>query len=143
MKRVLFLISLSFLSALLVPALADPLTQPKPIDEVRFGEKTKDTLSVVIGGDVAHPGQYFLPKGFGLKSVLGIVGGYGWKGHRAHGSAKTAQFHGRIRIFRSIDGAKATKTEYKISELHQAKSSDVPLLDGDVIEFVTLRIYQE
>jgi hypothetical protein len=122
------------------PLLADPPTKAEQVDKVRFGKKSENTIAVVIGGDVARAGKYFLPKGFGLKSVLGIVGGYGWNGQRKHDSAKTAQFRGGVRVYRSV-GGRRTSSDHKISELQQAKSTDFLLLDEDIVEFVDLNLY--
>jgi len=122
---------------------ADDLTTAKPVEQLRYGKQSDDTMAIVIGGDVAACGKYFVPKGFGLKSILGIVGGYGWKGHRTHDAAKTAQFRGKVRISRPVEGAKPTLLEFEISSLQKASTTDFELSEGDVIEFVAMRFYEK
>ena len=122
---------------------AEKLSKAKPIDSLRFGEKTASSMLIIVGGDVANPGKYHLPKGFGLKSLLGIVGGYAWNGHRSHGSPSSAQFSGAIQVFRTDENGVKRRMTYKISELQRAERKDVPLLKDDMVNFVSLRMYEE
>ena len=98
-------------------------------------------MQIMIGGDVKEPGTYFLPKGFGLKSVLGIAAGYEWSHHRTHLSR--GQFAGWISIYRKNAKGETVRLRHQISKLQMADTPDVPLEDHDSIEFEAVRLYEE
>jgi len=117
------------------------LSTPKKIEDIRFGSRSEDSMQIVIGGDVKEPGTYFLPKGFGLKSVLGIAAGYEWSHHRTHLSR--GQFAGWISIHRKNAKGESVRLRHQISRLQMADTPDVPLEDHDTIEFEAVRLYEE
>ena len=137
MKTIIILCSL--LSATLW---ADP-SYPHPVEEIRYGVASDKSIEVNIGGDVAKPGRYFLPGGFGLKAVLGIGAGYGWTEQRTHYSDGTGQFRGRVVVHRKDESGKIRAITFKIPELQLAKTPDFELQKGDRIDFPHIRIWQK
>lgn len=130
------------ISLLVIPLWAYP-SSPHPVEEIRYGAPSVDSLEVIIGGDVAKGGRYFLPKGFGLKSVLGIVAGYGWTEQRTHYDNGVGQFRGRILVSRKDASGKAQQFTFEIFELQLAKTADFELLNGDIIEICHIRLWEK
>lgn len=55
--------------------------KPAPRDpEHVFGVRSTNTITVVISGNVDHPGNYNVYRGTGLKSLPMIVRGFGGRG---------------------------------------------------------------
>lgn len=125
-----------------IPLWADP-SSPHPVEEIRYGIASDNSIEVNIGGDVAEAGRYFLPKGFGLKAVLGIAAGYGWTGQRTHYSDGSGQFRGRIVIYRKDEAGKTQPITFEISELQLAKTPDFELQKGDAIEVSHIKIWEK
>ena len=130
------------ISLLMTPLWADP-SSPHPVEKIRYGIPSDKSIEVNIGGDVSKAGRYFLPKGFGLKAVLGIAAGYGWTGQRTHYSDGTGQFRGRIVVHRKDKSGKTQLITFKIPELQLAKISDFELQKGDVIVFPHIKIREK
>lgn len=126
----------------MLPLFAD-LTSPRPVEEIRYGVASDRSFEVTVGGDVSKAGRYFVPNGFGLKSVLGIVAGYGWTEQRTHYSDGTGQFQGRVVVHRLDESGNTKSITFKLSELQLAKTPDFELRDGDVIEFPHIKIWEK
>lgn len=129
-------------AALLATSFADP-SYPQPVEKIRWGKKTENSIEVRVWGDVAHQGIYHLPKGFGLKSILAIAGGLGWQEQRNHYAEGEGQFAGRIVISRLEDGKIVDRFETKLRTLQIAATPDHELLDGDVIRFPKIRLWEK
>ena len=129
-------------SLLATALLAEP-SSPHPVEEIRYGTPSEKSIEVIVGGDVAKAGKYFLPKGFGLKSVLGIAAGYGWTEQRTHYSDGTGQFRGRIVVHRKDEAGKMQPITFKIPELQLAKTPDFELQEGDLIDFPNIKIWEK
>ena len=128
-------------TALSFASVTAQLSTPKPVEELRFGVEADDTIALFIGGDVAHPGTYHVPSGFGLKSILGLVGGFAWIQHRTHVGAGRAQFAGTIEVTHKMNPEK--KSVYTMQDLQKTKFPDVELQEGDAIYFRPIRLYEE
>lgn len=128
-------------SALALASASAQLSTPKPVEDLRFGVKADNTIALAVGGDVAHPGTYHVQAGFGLKSILGLVGGFAWSGHRTHIDPKRAQFAGTIEVIHKKTPDK--KSVYAIKDIQRAGFGDIELQEGDAIYFRPVILYEE
>ena len=125
-----------------ISLLGDP-SKPHHVEDIRWGKKAKNTIKVLVGGDVAKPGKYYLPKGVGLKSILGFAGGYAWNEQRTHYSDGMGQFRGRVRIYRKNASGNEVYYTYELRNLQMKDSTDIEIQDGDRIHFPNIKIWEK
>lgn len=133
---------LIFTAALLATSFGDP-SSPQPVENIRWGQKTEDSIEVRVWGDVAYQGIYHVPKGFGLKSILAVAGGLGWQEQRNHFAEGGGQFAGKIVISKIEDGKIVNRFETKLRILQMAATPDQELLDGDVIRLPNIKLWEK
>ena len=113
---------------LFISSTASLLSETESGEEFRLGSKSKNTIQIYITGDVTHPGKYHVPKGTGLKSVLGRAGGFTW--YTEHTIPKTGRLEGIVSLVR-----RGKLTKYSIARLQLAHVEDVELESDDSIYF--------
>ena len=121
---------------------ADP-SYPQPVEKIRWGIKTETSIEVKVWGDVAYEGTYHVPKGFGLKSILAVAGGLGWKDQRNHYAKGSGQFAGKIKIYRLQNGQLTPRFESKLRELQLASTPDQELKNGDIVRVPNIRLWEK
>ena len=92
-----------------------------------FGEPGVGKISVVVHGDVRHPGHYYLPAGASLESIYATLGGWGGRG----------EFHApptKVRLTREVGGQR-TEMDYYIKKMTANEKAAVKLQDGDILYY--------
>ena len=89
-----------------------------------FGEPGAGRISVTVGGDIEHPGQYFLDEGANLESVYQACGGSG--GHGDFGGMPPQ---------RVIVNRKGKVTTYAMTQMTTEARAAVKLADGDILTY--------
>lgn len=97
---------------------------PRDPEQV-FGVRSTNTISVVVSGNVDHPGNYNVYRGTGLKSLPMIVRGFGGRGDFGGGVKN-------ILLFRIVNGVES-KMQFRKTDLNRPDTPDFPLLEGDRI----------
>ena len=93
-----------------------------------YGNPGVDKVSVIVTGDVKHPGRYYLATGASLASVYFAFGGWG-----GHGHFEGSPPH-RVSITRQV-GAATQQTWYQINKMSTEERAAVRLEDGDVLRY--------
>jgi hypothetical protein len=130
-------LTLAFLLALAVCIVGCQHTQEKAVERKPdlpwggFGEPGVGKICVFVGGDIKHPGLYYLIEGASLDSVYYSFGG--WGGHGDFGGTPPL----RVSITRNMDGAQS-KQYYQIKKMTKEQRDAVKLKDGDVLEYPTV-----
>ena len=135
-------LAIAFTYLSMVSLFADP-SDPQPVDEIRWGRETDSSIEVRVWGDVAYEGVYHVPKGFGLKSIIAVAGGLGWKEQRNHYKEGSGQFAGRVVISRIEDGKIVDRFTIKLRDLQLAATPDQQLTDGDVVRIPKIRLWEK
>jgi hypothetical protein len=95
-----------------------------------FGEPGPGMISVVVAGDVRHPGHYYLTSGANLESIYTAFGGWG-----GHGEFYVAPY--RMRLTREV-GGKRTERYYQIRRMTKQEREALELKDGDTLYYATV-----
>jgi hypothetical protein len=106
---------------------------PWPKGNIRwagFGEPGLGKVSVVVDGEVAYPGQYFLEKGANLESVMYSIGGPGGAGDMSIPPQT-------VKLIRTVNG-QPEKISYPIRKMTKEEREAVSLYDGDILYYPTI-----
>jgi hypothetical protein len=93
-----------------------------------FGQPGVGKILVFIGGDVKHPGRYYLDDSANLDSVLTVFGGWGGQGD--FGGAPPY----KVTLSREQDG-KMGQVVYRFRKMSASERQAVRLSDGDKLFF--------
>lgn len=93
-----------------------------------FGEQGANRISVVMIGNIKHPGNYHLSPEATLESAFNSAGGSAFLG-------EMTSRHTKVRIMRTIDG-KPSKVVYSIQNPPGQSQDPIALKNGDVLDFL-------
>jgi len=93
-----------------------------------YGTAGAGKIQVTIGGDVRHPGTYWIPESSNLVTVQEVFGG--WGGHGDFGGVATPH---HVILIRVVDGQRL-RTKYRLN-VPPYKKAAIPLKDGDTLVY--------